>query len=422
MARSPRQGGPERRSPRTPANRAAPYNRAARGQRSTNNADRADRAEPAPLVDSHSRQELSFVYIPENNPNTFRRKKCSDDYEDYECDTPDCNGQEYVTWRKCVSHFFGRNKKQTVQMDCIIPRLCRMCYQRKTFHSKDFQNGYATFQAGLIYKVLQRAEDWPGDRSWTITLPKEALEMLGEWERNGRRVDRRYKYTNDESLDGQHVQWVNDVLMPLTGQGRSTADCRNMVDLVSNKMPELGLKKMIHFQFLAEGTWPERPEPPAEREARERRYNRAMEIMAMQEAAKRELAAMNEATAGSSQQAVEQDASAAAAAPGSSGHMVSAARATQQPEPTSASAKDSSIQMPPVNEQSLQLPACGASRIERKLSPMEPQPAESSSRSNRPRSLTVSNVSAQRPEGGLPAVTTPNTHPARITLRMPKSV
>ena len=79
--------------------------------------------------------------------------------------------------RRVISHFFGRNKKETraIPDDCWVT-YCRQHYQRCRYRQS--APDFAALQMDLVRKTVAKLEEWGQVREWDIQLRKRATEQL----------------------------------------------------------------------------------------------------------------------------------------------------------------------------------------------------------------------------------------------------
>ena len=79
--------------------------------------------------------------------------------------------------RRVISHFFGRNKKETraIPDDCWVT-YCRQHYQRCRYRQS--APDFAALQMDLVRKTVAKLESWGQVRDWDIQLRKRATEQI----------------------------------------------------------------------------------------------------------------------------------------------------------------------------------------------------------------------------------------------------
>lgn len=94
-----------------------------------------------------------------------------------DCWVPDCKLDSPD--RRVVSHFFGRNKKETraIPEDCWVP-YCRQHYQRSRYQLKTPE--FADLQMSLVRRTVKNLELWGNVLHWTITIRKRMLDQIAQ--------------------------------------------------------------------------------------------------------------------------------------------------------------------------------------------------------------------------------------------------
>ena len=81
--------------------------------------------------------------------------------------------------RRVISHFFGRNKKETRAIpDECWAKYCRQHYQRCRYRMPAEQ--FAALQMELVEETVQKLQQWGGVRDWSIAIRKRAAEQMAE--------------------------------------------------------------------------------------------------------------------------------------------------------------------------------------------------------------------------------------------------
>lgn len=142
--------------------------------------------------------------------------------------------------RKCLSHFFGRNKSETKR---VPPEawiwVCRKHYQRGRYTANK-EGVYWKVQIGMLRDQIDRMARVMGDITWRIQWTSDLDKKLREYRDSARdgRTHRSGEY--DPEVVGA------DRLSYLTGEEKDTAAVRNFVD----EMQALGEQDMIKDQLL----------------------------------------------------------------------------------------------------------------------------------------------------------------------------
>ena len=79
--------------------------------------------------------------------------------------------------RRVISHFFGRNKRETraIPGECWVT-YCRQHYQRCRYRM--YARDFATLQMGLVLQTVQKLEAWGGVQDWQIAIRKRQVEAI----------------------------------------------------------------------------------------------------------------------------------------------------------------------------------------------------------------------------------------------------
>ena len=121
--------------------------------------------------------------------------------------------------RRVISHFFGRNKKETraIPDDCWVT-YCRQHYQRCRYRQPTAQ--FAALQMDLVRQTVNKLELWGGVREWQILLRKRASDALAA----------------EEQVVATHGQVLHScrerVLLPQVGKQKTFEDVYHLLDFV----------------------------------------------------------------------------------------------------------------------------------------------------------------------------------------------
>ncbi|KAG9254629.1 uncharacterized protein F5Z01DRAFT_673780 [Emericellopsis atlantica] len=149
----------------------------------------------------------------------------------------DC--QEDVQMRKCVSHYFGRNKRCTR----MLPHrewlyACRRHYQRTRYRQA---STYPLMQADILRQQVARFHTWSeANRTsgrglvitgWTLALQKKEQDMV-----------------DSHSPESMVPQW----LAARRGRGLTTNDLYQIIERVTHELQERHYEHIPLFEFLPE--------------------------------------------------------------------------------------------------------------------------------------------------------------------------
>ena len=139
----------------------------------------------------------------------------------YTCHMPGCSLDSPE--RRVVSHFFGRNKKETraIPEDCWV-FYCRQHYQRSRYRMKTTQFGQK--QMDLVRATVQNLETKGIIVCWDISLRKRALELVVS--------EDMARSTSSAAGGGLNAACPERMLLPFTGKEKSFADVYALVGLV----------------------------------------------------------------------------------------------------------------------------------------------------------------------------------------------
>ena len=129
--------------------------------------------------------------------------------------------------RRVISHFFGRNKKETRAMpdECWVT-YCRQHYQRCRYRMP--AAAFAALQMDLVWQTVEKLEAWGGICSWEIAMRKRALDDIAKED-----AARAAATTNGANggMAGNTSSSANALpvrreraLLPHTGKGKSFAE------------------------------------------------------------------------------------------------------------------------------------------------------------------------------------------------------
>ena len=138
-----------------------------------------------------------------------------------DCYVPDCKLDSPD--RRVISHFFGRNKKETraIPEDCWIS-YCRQHYQRSRYQMKIHEFG--ELQMSLVRRTVENLESCGIVLYWTITIRKRMMDEIAK----------------EDSLTAAGKAHLIErpcqerVLIPYCGENKSFRDVYRLIDDVKN--------------------------------------------------------------------------------------------------------------------------------------------------------------------------------------------
>ena len=138
-----------------------------------------------------------------------------------DCYVPDCKLDSPD--RRVISHFFGRNKKETraIPEDCWIS-YCRQHYQRSRYQMKIHEFG--ELQMSLVRRTVENLETCGIVLYWTITIRKRMMDQI----------------TQEDSLTAAGKAHLIErpcqerALLPYCGENKSFRDVYKLIDDVKN--------------------------------------------------------------------------------------------------------------------------------------------------------------------------------------------
>jgi hypothetical protein len=151
--------------------------------------------------------------------------------------------------RKCVSDYFGRNKKCTK----IIPfqRWCRSHYQRTSYKpdkpDKQRLRSWAKIKTGMIRDTFDIIEDMETGVLYTMVLKK------GEQMRLNNHVHQKEQPANPKSKTYQApMNVLQRIHRDFIGTHKARADVEELVDYIDNLLDDEDVDDVPHFEMLPE--------------------------------------------------------------------------------------------------------------------------------------------------------------------------
>ena len=170
--------------------------------------------------------------------------------------------------RFAISHYFGRNKKETSKAKSFIREMCRKHYQKKIYHSNKGTEKWILHNRliRLVFDNIDRHNEVP---TWTIR-PQKVLRDAIDWHyrQQAGEGDSAAAQTQQTGKDlpfpkdtqfirNQRIRVAQDVIQKgIAGEGKSTDDCRDMLDRCCNLIkqkkhpPQLPLFEFIPTEWV----------------------------------------------------------------------------------------------------------------------------------------------------------------------------
>ena len=161
-----------------------------------------------------------------------------------------------VPLRRIVSHYFGRNKKETRAIpDKMWVFYCRQHYQRSKYRQKSWD--FAKTQMELVKATVRNLEEWGEVVDFTINLRKRAVEQLQKEDAYVRLVQDAHTRSAQPPQSTYMSPCPERWLAPYVGQYKSFAEVYQFIDLVAAhaeqhrcRAAEFELVPNIKAQFL----------------------------------------------------------------------------------------------------------------------------------------------------------------------------
>ena len=130
--------------------------------------------------------------------------------------------------RRVISHYFGRNKKETRAIpDEIWVNYCRQHYQRAKYRQKP--EIFAETQMKLVKATVHNLQQWGGVQDFDISLRKRAVDLIAKEDARSAVITDGGK-TNKVATNACEERWMQ----PFTGKGKSFAEVFALIDMVTS--------------------------------------------------------------------------------------------------------------------------------------------------------------------------------------------
>jgi hypothetical protein len=169
------------------------------------------------IASSFSTPSFSRSYIPS-------KPKCAF--------VPDCTLP--APPRRIVSHYFGRNKKETRAIpESVWVFYCRQHYQRAKYRQRT--HVYAQTQMRLVRQTVENLQAWGGVTDFAINLRKRAVLLLKREDEGGKGAGTASASVHSvnayETVDANDERW----LLPFTGPHKSFAEVYDVIARVAER-------------------------------------------------------------------------------------------------------------------------------------------------------------------------------------------
>ena len=161
-------------------------------------------------------------------------------------------GRKYksTSFRQSVSHYFGRNKKQTRTVKPHILPMCRPCYQKQHYHHVKDKNALA-WQEGLIGDTISRflqSVSQPQDVRWEIYCNATWRNKLINPRAIGEPVDK-----EDEPRYYQaQCNVIMAILRQFEGKGKTNQDVYDCLTQLTLACERHDIIKIPQIEYLPE--------------------------------------------------------------------------------------------------------------------------------------------------------------------------
>lgn len=139
--------------------------------------------------------------------------------------------------RRVVSHFFGRNKKETRAIpDWVWCNYCRQHYQRSKYRLKE-PHDYARIQMALVEKTIYNLQRWGGVDDFEVALRKRKVSQIGLEDRiAGMTEEQRHCVPRSQvPRTPCNERWM----LPYLGKNKTFGEVLQLIRLVVQKCDEL---------------------------------------------------------------------------------------------------------------------------------------------------------------------------------------
>ena len=128
--------------------------------------------------------------------------------------------------RRVISHFFGRNKKETR----AIPDECWVCYCRQHYQRARYRQSAGAFaqtQMRLVRETVEKLEEWEGVVEWHIAIRKRNAEMIAQEDAAAAQAAQQNRTAPEQTCRER-------VLLPYVGKNKSFADVYAVITTVED--------------------------------------------------------------------------------------------------------------------------------------------------------------------------------------------
>jgi len=139
--------------------------------------------------------------------------------------------------RRVISHFFGRNKRETRAIpDECWGGYCRQHYQRARYRQSVDQ--FALTQMYLVHKTVENLEKWGGVLDWHIAVRKRAVDQIA-------------REDGEAALSGKPITQScrERAVVSFTGKHKTFADVYAMIDTVEKFIGD-NLCEALEFEVV----------------------------------------------------------------------------------------------------------------------------------------------------------------------------
>ena len=128
--------------------------------------------------------------------------------------------------RRVISHFFGRNKKETR----AIPDECWVCYCRQHYQRARYRQlpkNFAQTQMRLVRETVEKLEQWGGVMEWRTAIRKRNAEIIAQ-------EDAAAAQAAKNQLPEPEKTCRERVLLPYVGKHKSFNDVYAVITVVED--------------------------------------------------------------------------------------------------------------------------------------------------------------------------------------------
>lgn len=191
-----------------------------------------------------------FAAINQNNVVTTSGQPAPATQMQFRCAYPQgCNqAQELITEsRKCISHHFGRNKRQSRII--MFPRWCRMHYQQTSYKPAKGENtkrGWGKYKVSLVRNVVDIIEGQQPGVHFQLKLKKSENDRLNAFRRNKKVPDKK------ENTYQSPISVLEEFDKDFEGEHRPRAKVLQLLDWALKKLNDGDVDDVPYFEILPE--------------------------------------------------------------------------------------------------------------------------------------------------------------------------